>query len=202
MWWGASSIVGLVLVAAPPQPGVSESPETAAPPAADTASQPERTERPAPAEPRTLAIPTRVQFDNQMGKRFRLVEATVLVDGREVAHRRAAAGEELESQFQAYQGTIAPGNHALMVDLVYEGRNVGPFNYLDNYRYRVDSSYAFTVRATGRPANLDVVARERKGVNLPPEKRPVVEITPAQGSGAFPSLPATEETGAGKTIVR
>ena len=42
------------------------------------------------------------------------------------------------------------GEHALTATLVFQGRNVGPFSYLGNYRYRVESTYSFYLeRPTG-----------------------------------------------------
>jgi hypothetical protein len=69
------------------------------------------------------------------------------------------------------------------VVLVYQGRNAGLFNYLDDYTFRVQSSYAFEAFAN-RPAVLDVVAKERKGISVPLEQKPTMEISPAPGSGA------------------
>ena len=76
-----------------------------------------------------------------------------------------------------------PGRHAVNVILVYQGRNAGLFNYVDDYKFRVQSSYAFEAFAD-RPAALDVVARERKGISVPLEQKPTMEITPGAGSGA------------------
>jgi hypothetical protein len=207
-------MLSLVLLADPPagdgaeaRPAQVHEPETPAqqpiPPArtpdqaiAHEARQAERV-----ADQTAPTIPAQVEVQNQMGKRFKLVEAVVLVDGIEVSHRKASNGRELENRFNAYDGAIAPGNHALAVALTYEGRNVGPFTYLDNYRFRVDSSYAFGAQASDRPATLQVVARERKGANLPMEQRPQIDIAPAEGSGAWPTVDMPAPA-ARKTIVR
>jgi hypothetical protein len=145
-----------------------------------------------------------VDVRNEMGKRFRLTEAILLLDDKEVAHRTAAAGRELEPAFRlwasgdapingservAIDGLLRPGEHAVTVALVYEGRNVGPFTYLDNYKYRAESSFAFTVASGNRPAAIQVVARERKGANVPPESRPVLTIEPGPASSAVPVVP-------------
>jgi hypothetical protein len=189
MWWGTCSgtvaTLGLVLFAQPPQPGVVELPARGQAPAAERTDE-AKTKAQIEALP---TLPARVAVSNQMGKRFKLVEATLMMDGVQVAHREAAPGQELDKAFQAYEGAIMPGEHILTVELVYEGRNLGPFTYLDNYRFRVDTSYPFTAAASA-PASLNVVARERPGGNVPIEQKPMVDITPAAGSGASPTMPA------------
>jgi hypothetical protein len=196
MWWATWSIVGLLL-AAPTPPGARTAPEVVGEPAAADREDPN-----AP-DPRAMpTIPAKVQVQNQMGKRFRLVEATVLLDGLEVSRRKAAAGQELERSFSGYEGAIGPGNHTLAVELVYEGRNLGPFTYLDDYRFSVATSYPFTARVSDRPASLDVVARERPGATVPVEQKPVLDIAPAAGSGATPMLPPATPPAAGKSTGR
>jgi hypothetical protein len=124
-----------------------------------------------------------VRVRNEMGKRYRLVEMTVALDGEQVGYRRAPDGTELEKDVEAFQGPVTPGRHAVTVILVYEGRNSGLFNYMDDYKFRVQSGYAFDA-AADRPASIDVVARERKGVTVPVEQKLTLEITPVAGSGA------------------
>jgi hypothetical protein len=128
-------------------------------------------------------VPGTVRVRSEMGRRYRLVEATIAMDGEQVAHRRAPDGAELEREFTAFKGPVMPGRHAVNVVLVYQGRNAGLFNYLDDYTFRVQSSYAFEAFAN-RPAVLDVVSKERKGISVPLEQKPTMEISPAPGSGA------------------
>ena len=138
-----------------------------------------------PAAPANVEVPGTVRVRSELGKRFKLVESVILLDGVTVAQRRADQGHELEREFDAFNGLVTPGAHAMTVTLVYEGRNPGLFSYVDNYRMRVVSSYAFEA-AADRPAALEVVARERKDGNLPLDKRPFLEVVPASGSGATP----------------
>ena len=160
---------------APTQPNARPQAET---PAEETRS----VEQPAAAQ--APAVGT-VRVRNEMGKRYRLVEMTVALDGEQVGYRRAPDGTELEKDFEAFQGPVSPGRHSVTVILGYEGRNTGLFNYVDNYKFRVQSGYAFEA-AADRPAAIDVVARERKGVTVPVDQKPTMEITPVAGSGALP----------------
>jgi hypothetical protein len=172
---------------------------------------------PMAGEPGLLALrdgrdgaPGSVDVRSEMGKQFRLIEAALVLDGQEVARRTAPQGQELEHTFQlwssgeapvnrservAIDGWLRPGEHALTVRLVFEGRNVGPFNYLENYKYRAESNFAFEVGTGDRPAAIQVVARERPGRNLPPEQKPFLSIEPAPGSGAIPVVRAALRRG-------
>jgi hypothetical protein len=131
--------------------------------------------------------PATVDVRNQMGKRFRLIEARVSVDGLELARRTATAGQELEPTFRAYDGAIARGPHSVTVTLVYEGRNTGPFTYLDEYRYRVVSSTNIDAEESARPAALEIVAYERPGATVPVDQKPMAEIRAAPNSSVTPT---------------
>lgn len=136
------------------------------------------------------AVAAAVDVHNDMGKRFKLVEASVILDDAQVAHRKAPPGQELERSFRAYSGSLAPGAHAVTVRLVYEGRNAGIFTYLDNYTFEVENTQAFAVAAGKAPATLRAVARERKGATVALEKRPLLDIIPAPQSAATVVVPA------------
>src|SRR3989442_863480 len=76
-------------------------------------------------------VPAAIDVQSQVGKHFRLVEATVTLDGLDVAHRTASPSQELEHAFRAYDGAVPIGLHTVTVTLVYEGRKVGVFTYLE-----------------------------------------------------------------------
>jgi hypothetical protein len=135
--------------------------------------------------PMQVGVPAVVQVHNQMGKRFKLTEVVVMLDAVEVSRVKAPAGAELQNDFRAFEGPVPPGEHAVSVTLIYEGRNTGVIKYMDNYHFRGESSGAFTVAAGDkRPASLDVIARERKGMNVPFEKKMELDIAASPGSSA------------------
>ena len=135
-----------------------------------------------PMDDRLPRLATSIEVRSDLGKRFRFVEARVVLDGLELTNRVAANGQELEHKFRAYDGAVTPGAHTVTVTLEYEGRNAGIFTYLDNYRFRVESTAEFTVHESSRPATILVLAYERPGVDVPLEKKPMMEIKAAPGS--------------------
>jgi hypothetical protein len=131
-----------------------------------------------------------VRVRSEMGKRFRLMEVTVAMDGAQVAQRRAPQGSELPREFTAFNGSLTPGQHAMSVTMVYQGRNAGLFNYMDDYTFRVQSAHAFETHSQG-PATLEVVAKEKKGFGVPLEQKPMMEIRELAGaSGTTVSVQA------------
>jgi hypothetical protein len=145
------------------------------------------------------AVPVQVVVRNDMGNHFRLVEARVVLDDTEVVHQNASGKQELEPSFGALETPVKPGPHALTATLVYEGRNTGPFSYLDNYRYKVQTTYPFELAEGGDTVAIQVVAHERQGANLRLENRPVLEVMAAPGSGVTPMPGVTQS--AGRNIV-
>lgn len=131
---------------------------------------------PLPAKPpEPLSVPLTIDVRNDLGRGFRLIEMQILLDGVPIAHRVAEGTAELAKLFPAYLGVIRTGPHAVSAHFTYLGRNRGPFKYLENYRYNVESSYAFVVREEG-PSALRVVVAERKGPNIPFERKPVIRF--------------------------
>jgi hypothetical protein len=153
---------------------------------------------PGPAErvvaPPVDGVPASVDVRADVGRRFRLREAVLMIDGKEVARRSAAQGDELARSFRLWPteqasygaGLLRPGDHALTVRLSYDGRALGPFEYLSQYEIRTEARVAFGVSGDGRPAALQVVARERPSSRAPLPAEPVLSVEPQPGSGAFP----------------
>jgi hypothetical protein len=129
------------------------------------------------AEQTDVPVPTQIVVRNEMGKRFRLIEARFIVDGVEVAQRLAPKGQELARTLGPLATELPAGQHVVTAELVYEGRNAGPISYLDDIRYRVESTLPFKTDHLNGPATIEVVARERPGANVPFEKKPLLTLT-------------------------
>jgi len=136
-------------------------------------------------------VPASVDLRSDLGKRFRLVEARLVVDGQELSHRLAATGQELETQTRLYDGAVRPGLHAVQVILLYEGRNKGPFTYLDDYKIRLESTVNFNFQEGSRPGALEILAYERRGATVTVEHKPMMELKSAANSGATAAVTPT-----------
>src|SRR5690242_1808819 len=105
----ASVVAALVLVQeTPPAAPVGGAPDEV--PATQEERQQIEQQRPI-----QVGVPAVVEVHNEMGKRFKLTEATVMIDAVEVAHVKAPAGGELEPTFRPFAGPVPPGEHAVTV---------------------------------------------------------------------------------------
>lgn len=68
---------------------------------------------------------------------------------------------------------MTPGNHQVSVQLVYRGHGYGLFSYLEGYKFRVQSSSAFSVEP-GKVTTVKVVGFEKGGMTAELEDRPAV----------------------------
>jgi hypothetical protein len=177
---------------------------TATAEAAKVENAPARVQEPPPRREfraNVALVPVRVDARNMMGRRFRLIEARFVLGGVEVARLTAAPGQEIDLSARPIQALLGRGEHALTAVFVYQGRNLGLFSYLGNYRYRLEQTYSFYLEPgqSTDPA-IQVIARERGGVMVPLEKRPSMEIASAPGVGLTPMTGVTHGTEV--TVVR
>lgn len=180
---GISLILGLLLFA--------QGPLDAPPPAPVTVQKTSTTS----VVPTPDAIPpVRIETRSQMGKRFRLTDAILVIDGIQVSHFQAQPKLELDLTTRALDVYLDGGQHTLTVILVYQGRSAGLFSYLDQYRFRAVTSYPFYLeKAVGQPV-IRILGRERPGANVPLEKKPTVDISSTLGSGITPMKGVTHGT--------
>jgi len=117
-----------------------------------------------------------IVHENRMSEGFKLVRVVYALDGAPIftkADEEGAIGEQKE--FEVYNGSIVPGEHTLTVSLEYRGHGYGVFSYLKGYRFKVRSTYNFSV-PEGRVATLVVVGYEKGGPTTPLEERPAVRF--------------------------
>lgn len=111
---------------------------------------------------------------NDMGSFFELQQVLYYLDGKKIYYQDNSNGLlEKRREFEIYNGSIIPGNHALTVELVYRG-NSSLFSYLKGYVFKLKSSYTFYA-AKGRVTQVDVVGFERGGVGTDLEDKPYIK---------------------------
>jgi hypothetical protein len=133
----------------------------------------------APAAPAAVAavapMPTTfatVSFRNDVGKKFRLVDARFTMDGQDlpVVLTNADPGKS----YVIVSGAMTPGKHVVSARLTYRGDRA-VFSYMNGYKLNVSSDQMLTVPAD-RAANFTVVGSETKGMTVPLERRVVVTV--------------------------
>lgn len=127
-------------------------------------------------------LPSRIEFDNQLARQFKLKEIRVTLDGREILRRQAGEDGELPQRFVVWNGPVQAGSHRLEANLVFQGRNRGPFTYLESYTVNVDTAQSFFARPD-RAVNFTLVAGRNPDRSVPPLAKPVIyvrdEVEPA-----------------------
>ena len=109
-----------------------------------------------------------------MGAFFELQSVLYYLDGKKIYYQDNSNGLlDKRKEFEIYNGSIIPGNHALTVEMVYRG-NSNLFSYLKGYVFKLKSSYTFYA-AKGRVTQVAVVGFERGGIGTDLEDKPYIK---------------------------
>src|SRR6185295_2900231 len=101
---------------------------------------------------------------NEMGGSFVLESVAYALDGAPIFTKVDVDGDlARQEQLEIFNGRIIPGQHQIAVRLVYRGHGYGLFNYLEGYKFRVQSSYTFNAEAA-KVTSVKVVGYERGGI--------------------------------------
>jgi hypothetical protein len=111
---------------------------------------------------------------NEMGSSFYLESVTYALDGSPIYTKADVEGDlGKREEFEIFNGRVVPGNHQISVQLVYRGHGYGVFSYLSGYKFKVQSSYAFTAEP-GKVNTIKVVGFEKGGLTAELKDRPAV----------------------------
>ena len=89
-----------------------------------------------------------IAHTHEVGSTFKLESITYTLDGFEVY---AAVNDDENSLEKlaatpVYEGSMLPGEHLLVVDMVFRGKGYGIFSYLNQYLFKVKSRYSFRAK--------------------------------------------------------
>jgi hypothetical protein len=116
---------------------------------------------------------TTLQFQNDAGSMFRLVDARFVMDGAELPTVMKAA--DLGKNYVIFSGDVSSGHHAVTVQLTYQGASHGVFSYMNGYTFKVKSDEVLTIHGD-RAVSFTIICKERPGFNEIVEKRLVVTV--------------------------
>jgi hypothetical protein len=85
--------------------------------------------------------------EHEVGGTFKLESLSYTLDGFEIYSGVNSPENNLEDMesFPVYEGSLLPGDHLLVVDMIFRGRGYGIFSYLNQYLFKVKARYLFTV---------------------------------------------------------
>ncbi len=114
----------------------------------------------------------RIFHRNEMGSTYVLESVAYALDGSPVFTKVDQDGDlDGREEFEVFQGRIVPGQHQLAVRITYRGNGHGLFSYLDGYKFKVQSSYAFDAQP-GKVTTVKVVGYEKGGMTSDLKDRP------------------------------
>jgi hypothetical protein len=121
-----------------------------------------------------------IKYSDKMGSSFKLVKAVFILDGVPVYNKSNSKGMKKKKDLQLFSAPVVPGEHTLSVSVEYKGNGYGVFAYLNDYRFKVRSSHAFSVDE-GKAKNLEVLIYERGNIATPLEERPAIKYIEQSG---------------------
>jgi len=125
-----------------------------------------------PAAAPSLPAFATVSFRNDVGTKFRLVEAHFTMDGADLPI--VLTGAERGKSYVVVTGSMKPGPHVVTARLTYQGeRRV--FTYMNGYKLNVRSEQVLTT-PENRSVSFTVVGSENKGMNVPLDRRVLVKV--------------------------
>jgi hypothetical protein len=159
--------------AEPPAPKVPEPQADAGP------TPPSKLEKlePPPVMPERKLGRVTARHRNRMGSNYVLQKVTYELDGQRVFERQDPSGAlDRKRDFDAFDKTLEPGQHILVVRLIYRGSGFGVFKYLEGFRFDVHSDYTFTANP-GHHTEITVEAVEKGGASIRMEDRPLIKFS-------------------------
>ncbi len=116
-----------------------------------------------------------VRHKNKMGGQYTLVQVYYAIDQQPIFMRDNSSGDldDIDDEIVSDR-LLSPGAHQLTVLYIYKGKPWGVFSYMNDYTFRVESGYDFSIEE-GKSAELVITAAEAGNFFTAYEKRPTVK---------------------------
>ena len=104
-----------------------------------------------------------VNHVNEMGNRYKIYSMNYYMDKERIFSFFADenAGRQIFGKdTNVFKGPVAPGQHELLVEIVYQGNDTGIFDYISDYKVPVQAKQNFKVDK-GQNIEIKVVAYEK-----------------------------------------
>jgi hypothetical protein len=122
----------------------------------------------------TMGSGVAVWHINELSRAYQIETIQYFMDGKSIyAWTEGGAEEKVPRELEIRDQTAPPGRHTLQVTMVLRGNGGGFFAYLDQYRFKVQSSFAFEVEE-GNLTTVRVRAQTRGGIRKAFVERPTI----------------------------
>ncbi len=123
----------------------------------------------------TAGARSTVYHINNLGPSYRLESVAYYLDGQSIFAKADPTGALAKSsEIKVFDAALPPGTHTLQVNMVLRGNGFGVFSYVNEYTFKVSSSYAFSAME-GEATAVKVNVHEKKGIGVGFAERPTVD---------------------------
>jgi hypothetical protein len=135
---------------------------------------------------------------NEMGSSFVLESVAYALDGAPIFTKVDVNGDlDKREEFEIFDGRIVPGQHSVVVRMVYRGHGFGVFSYLEGYKIKITSSQTFNAEG-GKVTTLKIIGADKGGLTTDFKDRAYIkyetETSKDAGKGATGAGAAPAET--------
>lgn len=116
-----------------------------------------------------------IEHKNKMGSRFNILSLTYILDGKRI-YSEYDLYRNKKDIYTVFNTFIAPGHHEIFVEMVCSGSEDSSFNYLKDYRIKVQSRFPF-VMANDKKTIINAASFESGTIFTSFKDRPSVEFT-------------------------
>jgi len=85
-----------------------------------------------------------ISHKNKMSSRFHIMSLKYTLDGKNI-YSFYESGDHERKDYSVYSSFLAPGHHEVLVEAVVSGSASGVFEYLKDYKIKVQDRFAFVV---------------------------------------------------------
>ena len=101
---------------------------------------------------------------NEMGGRYKIYSLVYYIDKEKVfgyyLEENSTNRQNFDKETTIFKGPVAPGQHEINVEVIYQGNDTGIFNYINDYKIPVQAKKTFKVEK-GQNIEIRVVAFEK-----------------------------------------
>ena len=114
-----------------------------------------------------------VYHRKEMSPQFVLESVAYALDGAPI-FTKVDSNDDLNKreEFEIFNGRIVPGNHQIVVRMVYRGAG-GVFSYAEGYKFKLQSNQTFTAEG-GKITTVKVVGYEKGGITAEMKDKPAI----------------------------
>ena len=111
---------------------------------------------------------------NEMSSRFNIVSLKYMLDGQNIFSYYDSNNAN-KNTYSVFSSFVAPGHHEVIVEAIVSGRSSGIFDYLKDYRIKVQGRYPF-IAPDKKKTSISAISYEKGGIFTSFKDRPGIKF--------------------------